>query len=828
MRPAHRRLSRALSSGIVIAAILTALLPALPAVAKGPIKVTGREVHTSIERQRTVRLPITASHVVLSWAGDPEAQISVAFGMAPNALGEEVPVEHSEDLDATTDEAAKAKRGAAKGADAAGNGAAEVAGDVLWTGGAKFVRITSDRPLRKVDIVAIDAQADKGFVDGGIAVANAATSQPPITRRAAWGADESLRFDSDGKEVWPRSFTPLQKAVVHHTAGRNNDPNPAATVRAIYWLYAVSRDFGDMGYNFLIDEQGRIYEGRYSRTYAAGETPTGEDLAGNAVRGGHATNFNDGTVGIVLLGTFTNRLPTTAARNALESLLAWKLERHGLNPLAASTYRNTVLGHTKWLYNISGHRNVSATACPGNMFYDTFPQLRQRVANRIAATTGASHDTTAPGVKSLTAMATDPTGAHTIPFGLIFKEPIEDLDASDFEVGGTSNGWSVADVEGAGATWTVQLTETAPDDGSVELTLAQDAVTDFAGLTGPPGAVTAEANYALDEDAPTVVLYQSPHRKYISDPDFEYYNVTATFSEPVTGFTASDVLIGGTSHASTPWKVPAMYGDGASYGFSVMRPGWANGTLTFRVPAGAVNDMAGNPGEASNLVTQVLDKSAPVITGAPVPSLAHDTSLSGIALRTRIAWSASDVGPAGINGYDVMRSIDGGPFKALPDVATKAFGINLTKGHTYRFEVRARDKAGNLGAWKAGPSFKVRLREQSFHTVVFRGSTKFHDLAAYSGGSARSLLTAGSSATFRATARSLSFVTSTGPNRGAVRIFIDGNLVTTIDLYSDTAVYRYVAYSKTWSSPGAHTIKVVAVGTAGRHRVDVDGFGVIR
>jgi N-acetylmuramoyl-L-alanine amidase-like protein len=826
MRPAHRRLSRAATAGFVTAAILTALLPALPTLARDPIKVTGRQVHTTVERQRTVRLPITASHVVLNWTGDHEAAITVAFGMTPNALGEEVPVEHSEDVEAGTDESVAA-RGGAGAAVGRGAEAEEAAGDVIWTGGAKFVRITSDRPLKRVTVVAIDAQADKGFVPGGIAVASAAMNQPPIIRRAAWGADESLRFDSGGKEVWPPSFTPMQKAIVHHTAGRNNDPNPAATVRAIYWLYAVSRDFGDMGYNFLIDEQGRIYEGRYSRPYAAGETPTGEDLAGNVVRGGHATNFNDGTVGIVLLGTFTNRQPTSAALGALERLLAWKLERHGLSATGASTYRNTVLGNTKWLYNISGHRNVSQTACPGNTFYPTFPQLRQRVANRIAATTGASHDTTAPQVKSLTAMATDPTGAHTIPFGLIFKEPIEDLDASDFELDGTSHGWSVADVSGAGAAWTVQVTAATPDDGTVRLTLAQDAVTDFAGLTGPPDAVTGTANFAQDEDAPTVVLYQSPHRKYIGDPEFEYFNVTATFSEPVTGFSASDVVLGGSSHAATPWKVPAMYGSGANYGFSVVRKGWANGTLTFQVPAGAVEDMAGNPMQASNLVSVVMDKSAP-ITGSPVASLAQGGTLGGVALRTRISWSASDIGPAGITGFDVMRSVDGGPFRALPDVGDNAFAINLTKGHTYRFEVRGRDKAGNVGAWKAGPTFKARLLQQNHDAIRFTGRWTRHASPAFSGGSARVLLAAGSSARLRTTMRSVSFVTTTGPNRGAVRILIDGVLVKTIDLYSDSTVYRYVAYSKTWSSAGVHTIKVVAVGTPGRPRVIVDAFGVLR
>src|SRR5439155_20240667 len=469
----------------------------------------------------------------------------------------------------------------------------ETSTDVIWTGGARFVRITTDRPIGHLTVVAIDARADIGLIPGPTGVVDAAMDQPTIIPRSGWGADESLRFDASGQETWPPEFSPMQKAIVHHTAGRNGDPNPAATIRAIYWAKSIGRGYGDIGYNFLIDEQGRIYEGRHSRDYAPGESPTGEDLAGNVVRGVHARSNNYGTVGIALLGNFQNRQPTTAARVALERLLAWKLERHGLDPLGGSTYIG-LLGPTKWLYNISGHRNVDATACPGDTFYPTFPQLRQRVASRIAATTGASHDTSPPAVKSLTAIAANPTGGTTIPFGLIFSEPVNGLEASDFGVSGSSHGWGVTDVSGGPVGYTVEVSADHPDDGTVQLELAADAVTDYAGLTGPPGAKSAEATYARDEAGPTVVLYQTPHRKYINDANLNYFNVTAAFSEPVIGFGPGDVVLGGTSHAARHWVVPAIFGEvpGASYGFSVEQPSWLNGTLTFQIPDGAVTDLA--------------------------------------------------------------------------------------------------------------------------------------------------------------------------------------------------------------------------------------------
>jgi hypothetical protein len=820
MRP-DRRAARALASGLVLAALITSLLPALPALAKGPIKVTGREVKTSVDHQRTVPLPITASHVALHWRGAPNAQLSVAFGMTPNQLGEELAIGQVDEDEGPDDADIPAAAKANAHAD-------DAYSDVLWTGGARFVRVTSDQPIGKLSVLAIDAQADKGLVAGSGTVADAAMDQPAIVPRSGWGADESLRFDNSGAETWPSEYSPMQKAIVHHTAGRNGDPNPAATVRAIYWAKSISRGFGDIGYNFLIDEQGRIYEGRHSRDYASGETPTGEDLAGNVIRGGHARNYNDGTVGIAFLGNFQNRQPTTAARVALERFLAWKLERHGLSPLGKSVYRNPVLGNTKDLYNISGHRNVNATACPGDTFYPTFPQLRQRVASRIAAATGPAHDTDPPTVASFTRMATNPTGSHTIPFGLIFSEPVSGLEASDFDIDGSSHGWAVTDISGGPVGYSVELSAAHPDDGSIQLTLGANAVTDYAALTGPADPPTAAGSFEMDEDAPTVVLYQTPHRKYVTDAKLNYFNVTATFSEPVTGFTADDVVLGGTSHSVDPWDVPAMFGSGANYGFSVVNHSWVNGTLSFQIPDGEVTDLAGNPVSASNVVTVYLDRSAPTTSG-PSTLLRAGTTLGDGTLRVNLSWNGSDVGPSGIASYDVAKSENGKPFKVIAaGLASPTFGTAVTPGHTYRFEVRARDKAGNVGGWKAGPTLKPALVQQNSTLVRFSGPSSTTFLSGYSGGSARYLAAAGSYAYLKTSARSLSFVTTKGPGRGAVKIIVDGVYQTTIDLGAATTTFRYVAFSKTWSSVGTHWIRVVAVTTAGGTRVDVDGFGVIR
>jgi hypothetical protein len=256
----------------------------------------------------------------------------------------------------------------------------ETYGAVTLARGVRAVRVYSDRRLGRLTVLWL---TDRGEPVRPRASA-AAFSQPKVTPRVDWGANESLRFDSTGKETWPPAFYPVQKLIVHHTATQNNDPDPAATVRSIYYYHAVTQGWGDIGYNFLIDEAGRVYEGRHTFDYASGSSPTEEDAAGNGVTAAHAVGFNSGTVGIALLGTLSNQDATPAARHALEQVLAWESGHHGIDPQGSSLYTNPVNGSQKTFANIAGHRDVVATDCPGGFFYATLPQIRADVAAMVA------------------------------------------------------------------------------------------------------------------------------------------------------------------------------------------------------------------------------------------------------------------------------------------------------------------------------------------------------------------------------------------------------------------------------------------------------------
>ncbi len=335
---------------------------ATPASAQIP---AAYEASSPIARSHVFRLPRSATHVAVHWKGTSDAVVRLAFSRDGNRFRPARRV--------ALDEAGEGRTGN------------ETYGAIMLARGARAVRVTTNRPLRRLSLLALTDRGRPLVLRPGVRSLSA-VAQPAVIPRSGWAADESLRFDASGRESWPPAFWPIQKVLVHHTATQNGDPNPAATIRSIYQYHAVTQAWGDIGYNFLIDEAGNVYEGRYSRQYAPGEPPTGQDLNGNGVTAAHAQGYNSGTVGIALLGTLTDRDTTSAARSALEKLIAWIDDARAIDPQGASLYTNPVSGAQATFANIAGHRDVNATECPGGSFYATLPQLRSAVAALIGST----------------------------------------------------------------------------------------------------------------------------------------------------------------------------------------------------------------------------------------------------------------------------------------------------------------------------------------------------------------------------------------------------------------------------------------------------------
>lgn len=195
--------------------------------------------------------------------------------------------------------------------------------------------------------------------------------------RPAWGADESKRY-KDGVVNSPEQYYPFQTITVHHTDTPNGDSDPAATIRAMYEYHAITLDWGDIGYHFLIDEEGNVYEGRYSGEDGA----PAFDEDGNLVTAFHTSGFNSGNLGIALLGNLTDRGPSVAAKASLIRLIKALCRFKGLDPRARTTFVNPVNGVTKEVPVISGHRDWLATECPGQTMYDLLDEVRKAAAAR--------------------------------------------------------------------------------------------------------------------------------------------------------------------------------------------------------------------------------------------------------------------------------------------------------------------------------------------------------------------------------------------------------------------------------------------------------------
>ena len=230
-------------------------------------------------------------------------------------------------------------------------------------------------------------------VDGPVLAtpAAAATNMPlpglyvsvPYLSRAAWGADESLRYKS-GREYWPPQYVPVQALTVHHTA-TDVGSDPAAHVRAIYYIQTIDKDWGDLGYNLLIDSSGRVYEGRSSGTDSwpiYGPQP-GFDGRPLMNVGGHVKSFNAGNIGVCLLGNFHSSQPSAAAVSSLKKVLAGLSAVGQLKPLATVNYLDVNSGQAQTRSVISGHRNWAATECPGNAFYPSLAGIRTAVAGMV-------------------------------------------------------------------------------------------------------------------------------------------------------------------------------------------------------------------------------------------------------------------------------------------------------------------------------------------------------------------------------------------------------------------------------------------------------------
>ena len=180
---------------------------------------------------------------------------------------------------------------------------------------------------------------------------------PGMVSRTTWGAPRPCA--SPG-------YATVTHLVVHHSAGVNTATNWAQVVLSIWDFHVNTREYCDVAYNYLIDPNGVLYEGR---------------SGGNNVVGAHFCATNTGTMGVCLLGNFEEVQPTDAMLNKLADLLAWKSCNSNIDPLLKSVHSRSNLN----LNHVCGHRDGCSTLCPGENVYSKLAAVRSKVVSNIQA-----------------------------------------------------------------------------------------------------------------------------------------------------------------------------------------------------------------------------------------------------------------------------------------------------------------------------------------------------------------------------------------------------------------------------------------------------------
>jgi hypothetical protein len=191
---------------------------------------------------------------------------------------------------------------------------------------------------------------------------------PAIIPRLSWGANESIR------RAGPFFAESVRFALVHHTAGSNDysRAESAAIVRGIQIYHVQGNGWNDLGYNFLVDKYGQVFEGRYG----------GVD---QNVIGAHAEGFNTGSFGVAVIGTYSGTNISAAARDSLARLVAWRLDVAHVDPTSTLSWPSGgnarfPRGVPVFLRVVSGHRDAGFTECPGNLLHAQLNEIGARIS----------------------------------------------------------------------------------------------------------------------------------------------------------------------------------------------------------------------------------------------------------------------------------------------------------------------------------------------------------------------------------------------------------------------------------------------------------------
>lgn len=185
-----------------------------------------------------------------------------------------------------------------------------------------------------------------------------------------------------------RTPTEVKHCIIHHSAGSNSDTNYTNVVRNIYLFHTQSNGWDDIGYNYLIAQDGTIYKGRDPQNFGDQDN----------IQGAHFCSKNAGTMGICLLGNFNTTSPRDTALASLQRILTFKLHKEDLSAYDQFNHPNE-LGTA--LDVIAGHQDGCATACPGDSLYGLLSDIKDSVQSQLEDCTPSASVIQPPSYKAL-------------------------------------------------------------------------------------------------------------------------------------------------------------------------------------------------------------------------------------------------------------------------------------------------------------------------------------------------------------------------------------------------------------------------------------------
>ena len=478
---------------------------------------------------------------------------------------------------------------------------------------------------------------------------------PDIVTRAQWDADEGLRADDP-------EYSSVKVAFVHHTASGNayTRADAPGIVRAIYAYHTKSLHWDDIGYNFLVDRFGTIYEGRFG----------GID---RGVVGAQVGGFNTGSTGISVIGTFTDAEPPQPAVTSLERLLAWKLSLGDLDPTGSAELTCGLTdkykrGDTVAFPVVAGHRDANFTECPGDQLYALLPTIRADVADRLAPT---------PVVATLTADRTlvSPNGdgtadqadlAASLSIAADWRLVIR--DAAGRNVGS----WS-GHGDKAAVTWKGTADGVVVPDG--------DYVAELTASTAAGASDTASVTLTVDTVAPGLLSAKAAPKAFSPNGDAQEETTTVTYSPAETcsvrvGILAED---GEVVRWLRGWRKEEAVAQSVTWDGRVSAHGAlaaaASGRYRFRIER---RDAAGNVARTG--VKVVLDKSLGFPTAAPVAFSPNgdgvkDATTLGFKLTRKATVTVRiAVGPKVVRTFS-LKALPAGAHTVTWDGRTKAGAV---------------------------------------------------------------------------------------------------------------------------------------------------------